>query len=248
MYGQIVLRRGSRPPLRQRRSNVKFHKKTFLTALFVLSSIISCSGGGGEGDDGPEGSADTGARVLHTAMDLPPVSLLSTARVGEVVSDTRFAEPVGFSELPEGDQTISVQSVDGGNGPVSFSVTVKKNERREILIYGTRETYGIGTALLPVEKPQERDGFASVRVVHGASGASGLRGNVGTDELSRSVPFGQASGYLQVPAGDVLIRLTRAADSRLLVNQLVTVEAKKTYSFVVAGEVDYLIKSQLLEN
>ena len=97
-------------------------KYSGLLCLLCLT-LLGCGGGGG-GGSGSSGSASTGIRVLNAAMDLPPISLTTTAKVGETISTTRFAESTGFFELPNGDQTISVQTVDGGTGPFNFSVSI----------------------------------------------------------------------------------------------------------------------------
>ena len=221
------------------------HYLLALTSIFILG----CSGGGG-GDEGgsSKGNARTGVRVLHTSMDLPPVSLSTTGKVGQTIFTTKFAEGTGFFELPEGDQTISVQSVDGGSGPFNFSVTVNDRDRLQVIVYGTREVFGVNATLLEAKNVDVPDGMSAIRVVHGVTGASNVRGSVGTEGLSENVSLGSASKYLFVPAGDNLVKVLRAADSRILANQQARLEEGKAYTFVLSGEVDYLVVGALLED
>jgi hypothetical protein len=216
--------------------------------LLALASLtaLGCGGGGGGSGGGDEGNASTGVRVLNTAMDLPPISLTTTAKVGKTISTTKFAESTGFFELPEGDQTISLQTVDGGTGPFNFSVTIHDQDRPQVLIYGNREVFGVSATLLEAKKLEVPDGMAAVRIAHGVTGAASISGSVGVEELPAAVTVGTASKYLFVPAGDVLIRVSRSADSRILANQSVPVEAGKAYTFVLSGEIDYLVVSALL--
>ena len=221
--------------------------RRLLSVSFALS-FFACSGGGGsDGSDGPKGSAETGVRVLHTAIDLTPVTVTSSAKVGQVILKTRFAEESGFSELPQGEQSIAVQSVDGANGPFTYSIDIKKRDRRDILVYGSRQTYGISATLLAGDRPEVEPGFAFIRVAHGAAGAASLRGSVGVTSIQPVVSFGEASDYIKVPVGDVQIRLARAVDSKLITNRVFPVE-NKVYTFVVGGELDYLVTGSLLED
>ena len=223
---------------------IRPHTKLISLLCFLL---LGCGGGGGGGSSSG-GSATTGVRVLNTSMDLPPVSLTTTAKVGETISTTKFAEVTGFSELPKGAQTISVQTVDGGTGPFNFSVTIQNRDRPQVLVYGTRETYGINATLLESEKPKIPDGFAAVRIAHGTTGAASIKGSVGGQELPEQVNIGNASKYLFVPAGASQIKVIRSVDSRSFVNQQVQVENGKAYTFVVNGEIDYLVMPNLLED
>lgn len=221
----------------------------FLIPLVSLSLVFICGCGSGGGDGGgSRGSARTGARVLNTAIDLPPVSLSTSAKVGETISTVKFAEATGFAELPEGEQTISVQSVDGASGPFKFSVSIQNQDRPQILVYGLRETNGINATLLEFKKLEIPDGFAAVRIAHGAAGAATIQGSVGVSELPAVVSFGSASKYLFVATGTTLVKLTRSADSKVITNQQVQVDNRKAYTFVVSGELDYLVIGSLLED
>lgn len=222
-------------------------KGVFKLVIIFSLGLLGCGGGGSGGGDS-NGSASTGVRVLNASIDLPPVSLTTTAKVGQTISTTKFAQATGFFELPDGEQTISVQTVDGGTGPFNFSVSIENRDRPQILIYGTREFSGISATLIEARKIEIRDGFAAVRVVNGVSGVRKIEGSIGTVEIPDLVTFGDASKYLFVTAGPTLIKLLRSADSRILVNQQVSLESGKAYSMVVNGEVDYLVVSNLLED
>jgi hypothetical protein len=209
--------------------------------------LLGCGGSGGSSGSS-KGSADTGARVLNASIDLPPVSLTTSAKVGQTLSTTKFAESTGFAELPKGEQTISIQTVDGGSGPFNFSVSIEDRDRVQVLIYGSREVFGINATLLESKKLEIPDGFAAVRVANGVTGTDTVQGSIGTSELPAAVSLGNASKHLFVPFGATLIKLTRSADSKVLANQQLNVENGKSYTFVLNGEVDYLVVGNLVED
>jgi hypothetical protein len=222
------------------------NRKIILLGL-VYCLFLGCgSGGGGEDNGGSEGSASTGIKILHAAMDLPPVNITSTAKVGGALAKTRFAEVRGFTELPQGAQNISVQSVDGGTGPFNFSITVEKNQRTQVLVYGSREKLGINATLLEPREADIASGFAAIRIAHGAEGAASIKGSIGATALPAVVAYGNVSGYISVPAGNVLIKVARAVDGKSLANELVPVEEGRSYTYFIAGEIDYLTVNNLL--
>jgi len=212
--------------------------------------MLSACGGGGDGGSGGGGrneSAETGVRLLHGSIDVPPILAETSAAPGVPIDQIRFNQSSYYAELPEGPQTLAVRSNDGGN-LFSLPVTVADGERRSALLYGTREALGIRVSLLDDVPPELENGFAAIRVVHALAGAATISGSLGGTALPASVGFGKASSYVTVPAGPVSISLARSVDGRTVASQPQQVASRKSYSFMVTGEVGYLTFTNLLED
>jgi len=226
---------------------IQIYQLTKITSLIALILLcVSCSGGGG--DDGESGggnasSARTGVRVLHGSIDLPPV-FVSTS-TGSTLEQVRFNQSSVYGGLNTGAQTLTLQTV-GGTESFSFPVTVEKNQRRSLLVYGTRETFGVRASLFSDEKPELSEGFAAIRVIHSVAGAAALSGRVGGEVVSAN--FGGQSGYLTVPAGSVQFSIARAADGRGVFSGTKEVLAKKAYTLLINGEIGYAVFSNFFED
>jgi hypothetical protein len=219
-----------------------------ISIFLTLILLASCGGGGGGEGSGPTPgtSALTGVRLIHTAIDLPPVIVASSGKEGSS-PPVRFNERALYSGLPIGEQNLTIRPL-GGDGVESFTfpVSVSPRKRFSVLVFGTRETFGINAKLFEDTLPEIPDGSAAVRVVHGLSGASVLSGAVGG--VAFEAPFGDATEYLIVPAGEVAVSARRAADGRVAVSGVRTVANRRAYTLVIAGELGYLALTNLLED
>lgn len=218
--------------------------------VFCFLAFAGCGGGGG-GDSESSGkssgkSASTGVRILHAAIDLPPVFSSSSTSADSIIEQVRFNETSIYGELPTGDQVVRVQTLGASSESFSFPVTVEKGQRRSVLIYGTRDIFGIHAALLEDFPPELSSGTSAIRIVHGLAGAAALKGSVGGNSLSSPIGFGEASNYIEVPAGPVEVSLARNADGKSVLSATPILDAGTSYTIVITGEVGYIIFSNFL--
>lgn len=215
-----------------------------IEALLVCSVLLSACGGGGGGGGGGESddsSSDSGVRILHAAIDGSPMDLLSSGSPEKIIDRAVFAGTKGYRELPGGAQTISVTRASTPSRVIgSFEVVGGGGKAYSIVLYGANQGDGIQTNLLSDEIPDFGDS-AAVRVVNGALGAGTL--NVSFGGSSASAAFGDATPYLEAPAGSVSMT-ARSASGGALGSYSFVAESGKAYTLLVAGEVGYYVTTR----
>lgn len=222
-------------------------KKSIYYGILGLSlfAVFGCGGGGGGSGSGGGSSAATGVRVLHAAVDAPPLEVVSSTG-GGVVSTARFGENTLYGGLGTGAQTLIVRPVlESGRTVGAFDVTVGKNERRSIVVYGT-EAGGLRSSVLddaPGEIPAEK---AVVRFVNGLAGASDIAVTVTGGEAGVDLAPGSASIHQPVAPGAQTI--TVRSPSRTVFSGARVFEATKAYTVLVAGEDRYFTTVVVLED
>jgi len=223
-------------------------KKSICFGLVGLSlvALLGCSGGGGGGSDSGGGSsAATGVRVLHAAIDAPPLEVVSSLS-GGVVGTARFGESALYGELGAGAQTLLIRPVlESGRTVGAFAVTVANRERRSIVVYGT-EGSGLRSGVLddaPGEIPADK---AVVRVVNGLAGASDIAVTVTGGEAGVDLVPGSASIHQPVAPGAQTI--TVRTPSRTVFSGARVFAVGKAYTILVAGEAGYFSTVTMLED
>gem|GEM_PF-1318899 len=214
--------------------------------IYVLLSVVmvlsSCGGGGGGSSDGA-GSSD-GIRVLHAAIDAPPVDLLSSARTESMISQVRFADTKGYRPASKSAQTLSLTKAFSPSSVIGRAdATISSGGRYSLLLYGDVQTFGLKTRFIEDQVPQEISG-AAIKIVHGVTGAAAINVSVGPAG-GRTVPFGEYSEYISVPAGEIIVSSTRASDGRGVSSVKVLLAAGKAYTMLLAGQLDYYVKPVL---
>jgi len=203
--------------------------------LFGLCACGSSAGGGGGS------SAKTGVRVLHGGIDVTPLDLYSSDSQ-EILESTRFAGPALYAGLSQGLHTLSLTRARSPAEIVfTVPIAVEKNSRQSVLVYGNTESLGVHSALLvddPGEIPKD---LAAVRIVHALVGAASISATLGATEISSGVAFGSASAYVYVPVGVQTLTALRVTDGRQVFSGAKEVRAKKAYSYLITGEIDYLV-------
>lgn len=216
--------------------------------IFVLSlSLCACGGGGGGGGGGS--SARTGVRILHGAIDVTPLDLYSTV-VDGLVQTTKFASNNFYAGLPEGDQVLTATRALTPQAPAfSLPISVAKNQRQSLLVYGNTESLGVRQNILNDDPGEVPTGSAAVRVVHALNGAAAINATFAGQEITASTPFGSASAYVYLPPGIANLSVTRDSDKAVVFSGPHTVEDRKAYTFLITGEVNYLVVApQYLDN
>ncbi len=237
------------------RKNRYFACALFLLFIFLSGFLISCGGGGG-GGSGEKGSSKnkptsnvkgTAIRILHGAIDANPVDLYSSLKEDKLGSSF-FAESSFFVSLPSGEQVLKLVRATSLDQISAFPITVEKDSRRTLLLYGNVEKFGLSTNLVEDNRPEILNGMSAFRVAHALIGASAVSATLGDVVITDGTQSGGISSYIEVPAGDFELKINRTVDKRSLFSGLISLAESRTYTFLITGEVDYLIIGRNLED
>ncbi len=211
----------------------------------LVALLVAACGGGGGGGSSDGSSASTGMRVLHGAIDAVPVDLFSD--VSGVVQTARFGQETRYAELQVGAQNIRLTgALNSSESLFSSPVTVGQNNHLTLLLYGDRGRLGLRTALFTDGLGELGAEMSAVRVIHAVNGPSNIDAVSDAGNLESGIPFGSSSSYAQLPSGARV--LTVRGNQQTLVNQAVTLEPGKAYTFFVTGEVNYSVHAVLLQD
>ncbi len=215
-------------------------KSSFYSLIILASMLTACGGGGGGGGSSAGGEVGTGIRVLHAAIDVVPVDVISTAAQGVIVSQAVFAASSSYRSLPSGTQVLSLTTAFNSTQVIAtFNLDVSSDSRQSIVLYGDNQSRGTETKLLNDQLPESFTG-GLIRIVNGATGASALSVSTPTDSLT--VDFGASSQYVNATPGVVQVVSRVALDGAIVTTNALTVEEGRAYTVLIAGEVGYYAK------
>ena len=215
---------------------------SIISCISVCLLIAGC--GGGSGGSGGSGSSSRGARIFHASIDDAPLSMVSSLQPAQTLQRMRFAESGGYVELDGGAQTLSFSGglISNISTPV---ISVSGDDKRSILFY--RDVHS-GEAQLAVleDNPPELDAEAAIRFVHGLPGAAQIEITLASGNKAE-VYYGGSSEYMKVSAGSVSYSISRVVDGYRILRGSQTLEAGKSYSVLISGDMSYSIVSTLYE-
>lgn len=215
-------------------------KSSFYSLIILASMLTACGGGGGGGSSSAGGEVGTGIRVLHAAIDVVPVDVISTAAEGVIVSQAVFAASSSYRSLPSGTQVLSLTTAFNSTQVIAtLNLDVSSDSRQSIVLYGDNQSRGTETKLLNDQLPESFTG-GLIRIVNGATGAAALSVSTPTDSLT--VDFGASSQYVNATPGVVQVVSRVALDGAIVTTNALTVEEGRAYTVLIAGEVGYYAK------
>jgi hypothetical protein len=177
--------------------------------LAVVAALVlaACS------DDDDNGGARL--RAVHLSPDAPLVDIyVDDALVAE---DVAYLDETGYLALPAGANNVVV-TVAGDPTAVVIDATPTLSEDTDYTVLAANFVEELEPIVLLDDNSAPSSGSIQVRIVHG-SPSTGLvdvyvtAPGVPLDEATATltdVAFGQASNYLEVPAGTYQIRVTPA--------------------------------------
>jgi hypothetical protein len=208
--------------------------KHSLSCLVVAALTSGCSGGGGGGEGGGsrERSTDTAVRIIHGAVDKPPVDLTVD---GLFVESARFGEATDYVAVPEGAHSFSLAATNSPQTVLStLPVTLNKDTEYSLLLYGKEENESYNAVIIPDQVVRPEKGFASVRVVHSVAAQSPLTVTANTTPLPQTA-FGQASPFTTIPSGATQF-VVRNRDGGTVATAATTIEDRAEVTVVVTGD------------
>jgi len=219
-------------------------KNLFIYVGFSSLFLLAGCGGGGSGGDG---SVSTGVRMLHASIEASPVELSSTASENQSLL-SRFTSNTAYMNLPEGEQQLSIHRARFSDSALFvLPLNLEKNKRHSVLLFGDLDN-GLRVSLFDDYAERLGENEIALRLVHGLTGASQIRGTFGGAEIANALDFGSAAEYVVLPhnSGELLVR--REVDSRIVFAAFQELAAGQAYTIVVSGEVDYLVLAPIYQD
>ena len=198
-----------------------------ILALALTVTALAAAPGCADDDSPMAPTANARVRVLHASPDAPAVDVLVDGSA--VLSNVTFKQASGYLDVPAGARNLKVRA--SGTSSIVIDVTPTLVAGTDYTVIASGLLAAIQPLLLTDDNTAPAAGNVKVRLAHGAPSAplvdiyvtapgASLAG--ATPNLT-DVPFGIASGYLEVPAGSYQVRIcpanttTVAIDSGTLV-------------------------------
>lgn len=224
--------------------------KQMAWAALWLSASVAITGCGSSDNNSSNSNAGTDTdtpatttqvRVAHLSPDGPNVDV---ARDGSVVlNDVAYRQASGFLTVPSGAQNYQVLAAGTSTAVIDADVNLAADRRYTVLAVG--DVANIEPLIIDDDVVTVDEGFARVRVVHGAPAAPAVDVYVSAPDatfadlspLLSDVPFKAVADPVTVDAGDYRVRVTLAGDDAVIFD---------SGSVALASGVDYmLIASQV---
>ena len=209
---------------------------TLGVALLVMTSFagigIAAIGANNAQDD------DAQVRVAHLSPDAPAVDVLVDGQAA--LEGVEFGAVSDYLALSAGEHAVTIQTSENETVVFEGNVSVEAGEMYTIAATGevSEETFEPVVYEDDFEMPSDEN--ATVRLIHASPDAPAVDVTVaGTDTvLYDNVSFGNASDYLEVPAGDYELEIrgaTEANDGDVVTTVNVSVEGGTAYTAIAAG-------------
>ena len=167
--------------------------------LVFCSSIAACGGGGGGGGGR---TRETAIRIIHGAVESPPLAVRGVNKdgVSDVLQTAKFTEQTIYVPIKEGAQEIRVEHANAPEIVVNvFSQAFNKETEYSVFAYPGPDG---DTNLKLIEEPvaQPEKGFARLRFLNAAKGQT--RVSVTSSGLALPVvSYGGVSEFVDIPTG-----------------------------------------------
>ena len=191
--------------------------------LLTLGFAVAALAAGCSDDDSNTGPAtDAGVRVVHASPDAPSVDVLVDD--AQVLSSVPYLGSSSYLEVPSGSRNIKVNAAGTSTTVIDADLPLTAGTDYTVIAGGL--VSDIAPIVVEDDRSAPATGNIKVRAVHGAPSAPavdiyvtapGADLEVATPTLT-SVPFGAASDYLEIPAGDYQVRVTPAGSKTVVID------------------------------
>lgn len=190
-------------------------KRLFLILPIFVLSLTACDWFDDDDDNPPPPEPVASLRVLHGSPDAPAVDVLVDG--SPVLTNVPYKAASGYLNVPAGGFDVAI-NVAGTSTTVLTLTGVNLTADTEYTVIAANTAANLEALLLNDANSQPASGELAVRVVHGAPAAPAVDVYVTApgEDLANATPavaaaaFKDASGFLNLPAGDYRIRLTPA--------------------------------------
>ena len=196
-------------------------KRRLLTLGFAAVALVAgCSDD--DSNTGPATPTVAGVRVVHASPDAPSVDVLVDD--AQVLTGVPYLGSSSYLEVPTGTRNVKVNAAGTSTTVIDADLPVAEGTDYTVIAGGL--VSDIAPLVLEDDRSAPPSGSVKVRAVHGAPSAPAVDIYVTAPEADleaatpalTSVPFGAASDYLTVPAGDYQVRVTPAGSKTVVID------------------------------
>ena len=187
-------------------------KFTLRTSALLFAAVVSLSACDDDDDDitNPQGNARV--KVVHASPDAPNVDVLVDNV--SLLSNVAYQSVSTYNNVPSGSRTFVVRSTGTTTNLISQNVDFEDDTDYTVLAADMRAN--ITPVVLEDDNTAPTTGNVKVRFIHASPAGSAVDVYVtapGADLATATanatnVTFKNASTYISVPAGNVVVRLT----------------------------------------
>jgi hypothetical protein len=186
-----------------------------------FAAVAFATGCSDDDSTGPA-AAEAGVRVVHASPDAPNVDVLVDD--APVLSGVPYLTASSYLPVPSGSRNVKVNAAGTSTTVIDADVDLATGIDYTVIAGGL--TSDIGPIVLEDDRSAPSSGNVKVRAVHGAPSAPAVDIYVtapgadiaGATATLSNVPFGAASDYLSVPAGDYQVRITPAGSKTVVID------------------------------
>ena len=191
--------------------------------LLTLGFAAAAFTAGCSDDDSNTGPAtEAGVRVVHASPDAPSVDVLVDD--AQVLSSVPYLGSSSYLDVPAGSRNVKVNAAGSSTTVIDADFPVTAGIDYTVIAGGL--VADIAPIVLEDDRAAPPAGNVKVRAVHAAPSAPAVDIYVtapGADLEAETpaltgVPFGAASDYLTVPAGDYQVRVTPAGSTTVVID------------------------------
>jgi hypothetical protein len=194
--------------------------KLRLLTLGIAAAAFATACSDDDSSTGPETEARV--RVVHASPDAPSVDVLVDD--APVLSAVPYLGASGYIDVPAGSRNVKVNAAGTSTTVIDADVALATGIDYTVIAGGLASD--IEPIVLEDDRSAPSSGNVKVRAVHGAPSAPAVDIYVtapGADIVAATpvltgVPFGAASDYLSVPAGDYQVRITPAGSKTVVID------------------------------
>ena len=213
-------------------------KKLSLLAAALLSSVfvVGCSD-----DDDSHPATTASVRAVHLSPDAPAVDVAVNDTV--VLEDVSYRQASGFLSVNAGDTGLDVLVANTETVALAANLNLMRDTKYTVIAANNVASI---EALVIEDTDTPAEGFAQLRVVHGAPAAPAVDVYVSgpMDDFSgltptlENVPFKAISAELEVPAGEYRVRVTAAGSMDVIYDSGTLALMDGVEYVAIASEVD----------
>ncbi|WP_240334602.1 DUF4397 domain-containing protein [Halorussus sp. MSC15.2] len=191
----------------------------------------------GATDSGTNDSGAAQVRVAHLSPDAPAVDVLVDGSVA--LEGVEYGTVSDYLQVPAGEHTVTIRTAENETVVFEGNVSVEAGTMYTVAAIGEVSEDTFRPAIF-TDDVEVSEGNASVRLIHASPDAPAVDVTVAGSGavLYDNVTFGNATDYVEVPAGDYTLEVRPATennDGEVVTTFDVSLESGTAYSAIASG-------------